>query len=52
MAEIDSTHDAGNDPAPVSAMSLLQKRQARLTDDDGGKGPREEYMSYDLGRWV
>jgi hypothetical protein len=48
----ENTVEAASNPTPVSAMGLLQKRQARLMEDDSGKGPREEYMSYDLGRYV
>ena len=50
MAETNSEVAAMPNAEPVSAMSLLKQRQARNTDDDSVKGPREENMSYDLGR--
>ncbi len=50
MADTNSETVAMPNAEPVSAMSLLKQRQARSMDDDSTKGPREENMSYDLGR--
>jgi hypothetical protein len=51
MAETNSENPTMPNAEPVSAMSLLKQRQARSMDDDSAKGPREENMSCDLGRW-
>jgi hypothetical protein len=50
MAETNAETAAMPNAEPVSAMSLLKQRQARSMDDDSAKVPREENMSYDLGR--
>ena len=46
----NETETADISPAPISAMALLQQRQARTVEDDSNRGPREENMTYDLGR--